>query len=78
MGQDVYHVSFPGLGIENIEVNRVAVTVGGFSIYWYGVIIAVGFLLAFIYESWYDWTDALSVKTAFLSRATNDRPCRRT
>ena len=49
MGQDVYHVSFPGLGIENIEVNRVAVTVGGFSIYWYGVIIAVGFLLAFIY-----------------------------
>ncbi len=49
MNDGIYHVSFPGLGIESLEVNRVAVTVGNFSIYWYGIIIAVGFLLALLY-----------------------------
>lgn len=38
-------VSFPGLGWE-FELNRVAFTLFGKDIYWYGVIIAVGFLLA--------------------------------
>ena len=38
-------VSFPGLGLE-FELNRVAFTLFGKDIYWYGVIIAVGFLLA--------------------------------
>lgn len=49
MNDSSYHVSFPGLGIENIPVSRVAVTIGNFSIYWYGIIIAVGFLLALFY-----------------------------
>lgn len=40
-------VSFPGLGLE-FALNRVAVQIGGLSIYWYGVIIASGFLLAVI------------------------------
>ena len=34
-----YHVQFPGLGLE-LTVDRVAVSIGGFNIYWYGVIIA--------------------------------------
>ena len=38
-------VFFPGLGLE-FELNRVAFTVFGHNIYWYGVIIAAGFLLA--------------------------------
>lgn len=38
-------VSFPGLGLE-FTLNRVAFTVLGRNIYWYGVIIAGGFLLA--------------------------------
>ncbi len=38
-------VSFPGLGLE-FELNRVAVTLFGRPIYWYGVIIGCGFLLA--------------------------------
>ncbi|MEG1016494.1 MAG: prolipoprotein diacylglyceryl transferase, partial [Oscillospiraceae bacterium] len=42
------NVSFPKLGI-NIEVNRVAFKIGGFEVYWYGILIALGFLLAFIY-----------------------------
>ena len=44
-------VSFPGLGLE-FELNRVAFSVFGHNIYWYGVIIAVGFLLAVIYGLW--------------------------
>lgn len=38
-------LSFPGLGL-SFELNRVAFTVLGHPIYWYGIIIAVGFLLA--------------------------------
>lgn len=42
-------VSFPGLGIANITLSRVAFSVFGKPIYWYGIIIAIGFVLAFIY-----------------------------
>lgn len=38
-------VSFPGLGLE-FTLNRVAFTILGRNIYWYGVIIACGFLAA--------------------------------
>lgn len=41
-------ISFPGLGLE-FTMNRVAVSLFGHNIYWYGVIIAVGFLLAVLY-----------------------------
>lgn len=41
-------LSFPGLGLE-FELNRVAFTLFGFEVYWYGVIIAVGFILAVLY-----------------------------
>ena len=44
----VYHVQFPGLGLE-FTVDRVALTVGGFNIYWYGILIAAGMLLALLY-----------------------------
>lgn len=43
-------VSFPGLGLE-LEVSRLAFSVGGFQIYWYGVIIALGFFLGVLYVS---------------------------
>ena len=44
-------VFFPGLGLE-FELNRVAFSLFGRNIYWYGIIIAVGFLLAVIYGLW--------------------------
>lgn len=44
-------VSFPGLGLE-FELNRVAVSLFGHNIYWYGVIIAAGFLLAVAFGLW--------------------------
>ncbi len=44
-------VFFPGLGLE-FELNRVAFTLFGHNIYWYGVIIAIGFLLAVCFGLW--------------------------
>ena len=41
-------ISFPNLGIE-INPSRVAFSLFGKEIYWYGIIIAVGFILAVIY-----------------------------
>ena len=41
-------LSFPGLGLE-FELDRVAFSLFGMNIYWYGVIIAVGFILAVLY-----------------------------
>ena len=38
--------SRPGAGL---TVNRVALSIGGFNIYWYGVIIAAGMMLALLY-----------------------------
>lgn len=42
------HVFFPGLGLD-FHLDRVAFRVFGISIYWYGLIIAAGFLLAVAY-----------------------------
>ncbi len=52
---DLYHVSFPGLGINDLPINRIAFSfeIGGneFNIYWYGIIIAFAFLLCIILAS---------------------------
>ena len=41
-------IGFPNLGLE-FTLNRVACTVFGKDIYWYGIIICVGFILAALY-----------------------------
>ena len=43
-----YNVEFPGLGW-SFEISPAAFSIGSFSVYWYGIIIAVGFVLAVIY-----------------------------
>ncbi len=43
-------VSFPGIGLE-ITVNRVALSIGGFDIYWYGILIGLGLLLGMVYAT---------------------------
>ena len=40
----IFHVQFPGLGLE-FTLDRVALSLGGFNIYWYGVLIALGLIL---------------------------------
>ena len=43
-----FDVQFPGLGLE-FTINRVALSIGGFNVYWYGVIIAAGMVLAMLF-----------------------------
>ena len=46
-------VSFPGLGIGDMSINSVAFTIGEtFTVMWYGVVIALGMLMAIVYASW--------------------------
>ena len=45
-------ISFPGLGIEPFTVNKVACSIGGIEVRWYGLIIVTGIILAFLYASW--------------------------
>ena len=45
-------ISFPGLGIEPFTVNKVAFSIGGIEVRWYGLIIVTGIILAFLYASW--------------------------
>jgi prolipoprotein diacylglyceryl transferase len=48
MVEKMYHVQFPKLNI-NIDINPTAFTIGNLSVKWYGVLIALSFLLAFFY-----------------------------
>lgn len=43
-----YHVIFPGVGWE-FTVNPIAFSFGSLSVYWYGIIIACGLMLAVLY-----------------------------
>ena len=45
-------VSFPGLGIGEFSFSRVAFTLFGRPVYWYGVIIMVGIIVAFAHALW--------------------------
>lgn len=46
----IYNVLFPRLGI-SMQINPIAFTIGFVHIHWYGIIIALGFSLAFFYVS---------------------------
>ena len=42
-----FEISFPGLGLR-MDPSRIVINLFGHNIYWYGLIIAVGFLLAVV------------------------------
>ena len=42
-------VSFPGLGIEGLEISSIAFSIGSLSVTWYSIIITTGILLAVLY-----------------------------
>ena len=46
----IYNIYFPKLFLY-FRINPVAFSMGSINIYWYGIIIAIGFLLAYIYIS---------------------------
>ena len=45
---EIFHIQFPNLGWE-FDINRVAFALGSFKVYWYGLIIATGLMLAILY-----------------------------
>ncbi len=45
-----YNILFPKLGI-NLKINSIAFTIGFVRVHWYGIILALGFSLAFFYVS---------------------------
>ena len=49
MGYVSSEIGFPGLGIEGFKINRTAFTVFGRDVAWYGIIIALGMVLAVLY-----------------------------
>lgn len=44
----MYHVQFPKIGLE-FDISPIAFSIGSYHIYWYGIIIASGLLLAVCY-----------------------------
>ena len=44
----MYNVQFPGMGI-SMTINPVAFSIGDFKIYWYGIVIGIGFALALFF-----------------------------
>lgn len=57
-------ISFPKLNI-SLTVNRVAFSVLGKDIYWYGLIIALGFVLGVAYALWRAKKEGLGTETIF-------------
>ena len=45
---ETYHVQFPGLGW-TFDISNVAFSIGSYHVYWYGLIITAGLMLALIY-----------------------------
>lgn len=45
----VNYISFPGLGIGEMEIHRIAVNLGSIKIYWYGLIITLAIVFAFAF-----------------------------
>lgn len=59
---DMTNVSFPGLGIEGLELNKIAFTLfGKFEVRWYGIFLTLGIVLAVLYVMWRGkYTDGIS------------------
>ena len=54
-------IAFPGLGIGEFEINRVAFRLLGLEIYWYALLITFGILLAVLYTKYRSEREGVSV-----------------
>lgn len=50
--RNITTVSFPGLGIEPFSMNKIAFSIGSIEVRWYGIVITLGIVLAFLYAAW--------------------------
>lgn len=55
--QKINKLFFPGLGIEEFEINSIAFTIGDISVAWYSLIISTGIMLAILYV-WFRFKEA--------------------
>ena len=59
------YVAFPGLGIEEFAVNRIAFTLNignnSIDVYWYGLIITLGIVAAFAYACYRGYSEGVTV-----------------
>ena len=46
---ETFQILFPGLGIEEFTLNRIAFSIGKIEVRWYGILITLGIALAFYY-----------------------------
>lgn len=67
-------ISFPGLGIGEFEINRVAFQIGNVKVTWYGMIICLGIICAFAYFCYRAGTAGISFDT-LLDYALITVPC---
>ncbi|WP_049962977.1 hypothetical protein [Ruminococcus sp. HUN007] len=49
LGLEPDQISFPGLGIDRLNISSTAFTLFGVNIAWYGIIIACGMMLAIVF-----------------------------
>lgn len=50
---NITNIAFPGLGIDGFSVNKVAFSIGDkIEVRWYGILITLGIVLAFLYSYW--------------------------
>lgn len=50
--KDPTNISFPGLGIGEFTLDKIAFSIGSLDIRWYALFITTGILLAFLYAGW--------------------------
>ena len=51
--KEIVNISFPGLGIDEFSLNKIAFTLfGKLEVRWYGILITLGILLAVLYTAW--------------------------
>ena len=62
-----HNVQFPNLGI-SVNIDPVAIRLGNFEIYWYGILIGLGFLLAVLYA--FSSCEKMNINKDHLSDAT--------
>ena len=51
--KEIVNISFPGLGIDEFSIRKIAFTLfGKLDVRWYGILITLGILLAVLYTMW--------------------------
>ena len=51
--KEIVNISFPGLGIDEFSIRKIAFTLfGKLDVRWYGILITLGILLAVLYTIW--------------------------